>query len=220
MFGLLGLVAVLRRYRGWLLLLGWSMLYALGYALLGVSGYFWYYVPLVPAFVAVVALGIDQAARAFASLGRPAPVLAAGLAVVMVGALALAYAAKLPAVRRSGEARTAIYQRAGTWLRDNTPPDASVGTLEVGIIGYYAERTMFDFAGLLQPDVAQLLGPTTTYDDAALYATERFRPDYLVLQRGVLPRLEAGIAECRLETSFSQAQYPHAVDVYACDWER
>jgi len=220
-FVLVGVVAALRRFRGWLLLLGWSVLYTASYAVLGVSGYFWYYVPLVPGFVALVALGIDQASRAVASLGRPAPKLAVGLSLLIAGALALTYAAKLPAVRSNGEARTAIYQRAGAWLRDHTPAGASVGTLEVGIIGYYAERAMVDFAGLLQPDVARVLGPRTTYDDAALFAVERYRPDYLVLQRGVLPALEANIAEheaCSLETTFSEDQYPHLLDVYACRW--
>lgn len=223
-FAVLGLWAMLRQYRGWLLLLGWSALYAIGYTLLGVSGYFWYYVPLVPAFVALVALGIDYVAHAAAHplqhiTHRSARLITGGIAAAVLVALVTAYAARLPSVRAAGAGREAVYRRAGTWLRDNTPPDASAGTLEVGIIGYYAGRTMIDFAGLLQPDVARILGPNSTYDDAALYANERYRPDYLVLQRGVLPKLEASIAACRLETSFSDERYAHILDVYACDRE-
>ncbi len=86
--------------------------------------------------------------------------------------------------------RLGIYRVVGVWLRADAPPDASIGTLEVGIIGYYAERRMIDFAGLLQPDTAHQLTPTTTYEDAAIWAFERYQPDYLALQQGIFPRLE------------------------------
>jgi len=34
--------------------------------------------------------------------------------------------------------------------KDNTPPDALVGALEIGAIGYYSDRPIVDFAGLIQ----------------------------------------------------------------------
>ena len=43
----------------------------------------------------------------------------------------------------------AMYGVVGDWLQDHTPPHATVGTLEVGIIGYYSQRSMVDFAGLI-----------------------------------------------------------------------
>ena len=47
--------------------------------------------------------------------------------------------------------RLKIYSALGKWLDANLPPEASVGALEVGIIGYYSHRSMVDFAGLIQP---------------------------------------------------------------------
>jgi hypothetical protein len=108
----------------------------------------------------------------------------------------------------------------GEWLRANTPADASIGTLEVGIIGYYAGRRMIDFAGLIQPDIAARLRPESTYADTARWAVERFRPDYLVLPAGQFPGLEGGYAarNCRVEKSFpgSEYGYPDNLDIYNC----
>jgi hypothetical protein len=48
----------------------------------------------------------------------------------------------------------------------------------VGQVGFYAERWMTDYLGLLQPDVAEMLGRGDVYSWLAGYA-----PDYLVFQR-------------------------------------
>jgi hypothetical protein len=69
-----------------------------------------------------------------------------------------------------------VYQQAGLWLHDHTPLDATVGVTEVGIVGYYADRTMVDFLGVLEPDVAQALLRGDLY-----WALLRYQPDYLAL---------------------------------------
>jgi hypothetical protein len=70
------------------------------------------------------------------------------------------------------------YRQAGDWLRTQTPPDATVGVAEVGQVGFYAERWMTDYLGLLQPEVAGMLERGDLYSWLVGYA-----PDYLVLQR-------------------------------------
>jgi hypothetical protein len=104
----------------------------------------------------------------------------------------------------------------GEWLRTNTAPADSFGALEVGIIGYYAGRPVVDFAGLIQPQVAAQLAPNKTYEDAAIWASERFRPAYLVLAPGAFPRLEAGyIAQfCRVVQKFARVPYQAPTDIY------
>ena len=74
------------------------------------------------------------------------------------------------------EAKAGPYERAGRWLHDHTPADALVGVTEVGIMGYYAQRPMVDFLGLLEPDVAQALARGDLY-----WALLRYQPDYLAL---------------------------------------
>jgi hypothetical protein len=74
------------------------------------------------------------------------------------------------------EAKTAIYRRVGEWLAASTPPEATVGVLEVGVIGYYSDRRIVDFLGLLQPAVAQALARGDIF-----WAVPAYTPDYLAL---------------------------------------
>src|SRR6266496_5004966 len=69
------------------------------------------------------------------------------------------------------------YRDVGEWLDQQTPPDATVGVAEVGQVGFYANRWMTDYLGLLQPDVAAALKRGDLYSWLAGYA-----PDYLVFQ--------------------------------------
>lgn len=142
--------------------------------------------------------------------------LAAALLVLLV----LAQLQDLWLIRQSPDTRYAIYHAVGKWLEANTPSNASVGALEVGIIGYYARRPMVDFAGLIQPDVSAHLTTHTTYEDAALWAVERYHPDYLVLPQGVLPRLEQAYVakDCAPIESFEGKAYGYSQNmvIYSC----
>jgi hypothetical protein len=214
----LGLFGLLRWSRPWLLLLAWSIAYFAAYGLLGVTSYFWYYAPLVPGAVAMCGLGLETTTRLLSRLSRSRWLAVAP--AVLVALLALAQLAALDGMRQRPDRRLLVYREVGQWLADNISPNATVGTLEVGIIGYYARRPIVDFAGLIQPEVAGQLAAQTTYDDAALWATRRYRPDYLVLQDGSLPLLEqeATSGGCRPVQRFAGAAYGFGGDmtVYAC----
>ncbi|MBK9945360.1 MAG: hypothetical protein IPP13_27535 [Kouleothrix sp.] len=219
-FGLAGVglpYAALARSR-WLLPIGWSGLYIVAYTALGVTSYFWYYGPVLVGFVALAGLGAEWLARLVQrALGR----LVAGwlLALLLAALLLRGEYAGLQFLRDHPDTRQLPYHAVGTWLREHTPPGARVGTLEVGIIGYYAQRPMIDFAGLLQPEVALQLTPSSGYDDAAVWAFEHYRPDFLVLQNGALPRLQTEVAPaygCRPVHTISAAAYPLLIAIFDC----
>jgi hypothetical protein len=109
----------------------------------------------------------------------------------------------------------------GTWLRANTPQDASVGMLEVGIIGYYAQRRVIDFAGLIQPEVARQITRETHYEQIAQWATEHYRPNYIVLHEGFALNLEQTYLaqHCHLAQHFAGADYGYGtnVNVFRCE---
>lgn len=113
-----------------------------------------------------------------------------------------------------------IYQAIGDWLRTNTTAESKVGTLEVGMIGYYAERPMVDFAGLLQPEITAQLTPNATYEDAAIWAVTKYSPQYLVLHDGVFQKLEQGYAakQCTPEKHFYGKDYGYNLNmtIYHC----
>lgn len=121
---------------------------------------------------------------------------------------------------QTNDLRYGVFRSVGEWLAEHTPPGASVGALEIGVIGYYAGRPVVDFAGLVQPDVAPHLAGSDSYEGAAQWAMERYRPDYLVLREKLFPDLEAGYVAryCREVQNFpaDSAAYPWSISIYAC----
>jgi len=180
LLAMVGALHAARKVGPWGLLLTWSAAYVVAIAALGVSRYPWYYAPLVPALVMLLAEGVAAVAHAVRGLGLSRSVRGALVAVLVVGLWAPLLSDDLLLTRRE-DTRLEAYLQVGRWLERNTPDSSTVGALEVGIIGYYSQRTMVDFAGLLQPDVAQQLAPEGTYQDSARWAIEHYRPDYVAV---------------------------------------
>jgi hypothetical protein len=179
----------LRRARWALLLVAWGVAHVIGYVVLGVAPYRWYYAPLVPGLAACFGLGVDWLAQRLPERRRwLAPVLSLA---VLAAASARSFSL-IDLTMRRGEPYIAarapamfpllptvdwgIYRESGEWLRDNTPPEAVIGVAEVGQLGYYAERTMIDYLGLIQPEVSQAVRRRDIY-----WWLPNFMPDYLVL---------------------------------------
>jgi hypothetical protein len=209
--------------RDWVLLWGWSAVYGIAYTLLGVSRYFWYYAPLAASWIAAVGVGI----AALVNLGErltPARKISLPLIGAIAGSITLfvfvCQARSVWFVQEKGDLRYASYRAAGEWLRENTSATSKVGTLEVGIIGYYSERPIVDFAGLIQPEVAPQLANQDSYEGAARWAMDRYRPEYVVLREDVFPSLEATyLAQfCRKVFAIpaNSPHYPWAVNIYHC----
>ncbi len=221
---LLGLAWALMRARRWLLFLLWPLLYFLAYTLLGVTRYFWYYAPLVPGWIVAVGLGLtaissqQSAGSGISSVLR----LPSSVLLALVLAIFLAQGRGVLKMSRANDPRFAVYRAVGEYLAENTPPDARVGALEIGVIGYFSRRSMVDFAGLLQPPVADQMSAETTYDDTAIWAVQTYQPDYLALTDSALPRLERDLVaeHCSPVAIFRSWQNPAApqMHVYACRW--
>ena len=79
---------------------------------------------------------------------------------------------------------------------------------------------MVDFAGLIQPKVAERLDPDSTYEDAATWAIETYRPEYIVLQEGLFSDLERNYTSrsCVPIKKFTgeQFQYPWNLEIFDC----
>jgi hypothetical protein len=187
---LAGLVAMWRRARWVCLIVGWGLAHFVGYVVLGVTPYYWYYAPLVPGLVCAAALGVVEGARwlHMAASRRAARGLGAVWGLALLAALvwsdwALVQALEgpvpppeSPVSKVLPEAKVIAYEQVGRWLSEETSTDALVGVTEVGIMGYYAGRPMVDFLGLLEPDVAEALQRGDLY-----WALLRYQPDYLAL---------------------------------------
>ena len=231
---LIGMVYVGWKARQWSVFLIWPALYYIAYALLGVSRYFWYYAPLVPGFVVLVGLGIVAICRWVQIVYERQSGITndnvqgtdngVRLNLRLAGFLILFFLVfqvyDLSNARMFSDMRFGIYRAAGEWLEKNTSPADSVGTMEVGIIGYYAHRPMVDFAGLIQPEVAELLTQNTTYEEAAVWAVRKYQPRYVVLASGLYPLLDDEIVSnyCKLVAQLSGEQYGFSndLDIYSC----
>lgn len=206
------------RRREWLLLAAWAVLYATGYTLLGVSRYFWYYAPFMPVFFAFIGLG---SAFLLSQWRWEKRVLHRFGSWALVALLLWPHLTGLRGLYYHPDPRARIYRDVGLWLAHHTPPDARVGTLEVGIIGYYSQRPMVDFAGLIQPEVARLMRPETTYEDTALWAIQTYRPEFLVLNPGWFPKVmeHVVVRSCVPVEHFSRPEYPGELVVWHCRWD-
>jgi hypothetical protein len=218
-FFLLGVGYAVAKRRRWLSLLGWGFLYFLGYTVLGVSRYFWYYAPLIPVIIAVTGLGVQWLYDRLSATWR-GRWQRGGLVIVLLILMLWPQTQGVQWLSTHNDNRFRIYRDVGMWLNENTSPEASVGTLEVGIIGYYARRRMIGFAGLLQPDVASQMQYGSTYQDTARWAIEEYAPDYLVLGAGWFPGLIDGMISeyCEVNETFSESDYVGTLLVYKCHW--
>jgi len=218
---LVGIVYALVKARRWLPLLSWGILYFVSYTFLGVSRYFWYYAPLAPVALAMFGLGVSAVAHWLPSALRRG--WRGGIALFILLTLLLWRQGRgLWYVYRHPDHRVGIYRDVGVWLSENTPTDASVGTLEVGIIGYYAHRRMIGFAGLIQPEVGEQMKRETVYQDTAIWAVQRYHPDYLVLNPQWFPDLMDDTVSpfCSPQQTFINEGYHGELKVYECDWTK
>ena len=145
----------------------WAVLHFVGYSLLGVAPYVWYYAPMIPGITVLVGMLATRQrpqARLAQVLGTPGQWLRRAVFLLNC-VLLLVVDLAIIGVLRGGtppppsqiaakilpETKVDIYRRVGEWLRDNTPPNASIGVTELGVMSYYAQRHAVDFLGLTHP---------------------------------------------------------------------
>ena len=215
---IVGLVFMFRKASQWVLILSWTLLYFFSYSVIGVSRYFWYYAPLLTIWIVMIGLGISSLQRFFTPNRK---LLFWIVSLVLFFCMFLAQSLDLWRLRQNPDPRLMMYRDVGEWLQENTLPSSSVGTLEVGIIGYYSQRKIIDFAGLIQPIVGDQLTKSSTYDDSAVWAVDHFQPDYLVLNANNFPRLEQEYINqhCEIIRVFLGNAYGNPTDfyVYQCN---
>jgi hypothetical protein len=185
-FGLLILFGLIRTWVSSVLLIAcWGVLHLLAYVILGVAPYRWYYAPLVPAAILLAAYGLDYIRLRLTQQIAFSAALVVGISIFPLIAQIQSFGRITQQIREGGLVDVMlpivdwqVYQETGEWLQQNTPLGSTVGVAEVGQLGFFAERTMTDYLGLLQPDVTAMLRRGDLYSWLVAYA-----PDYLVFQR-------------------------------------
>lgn len=138
----------------------WTVILVGGYAAKQVWIISRYLSPLVPVQVLamaviaewlIVGLGSARSGRS-----KRRAVLYGGVAAhialnaLLLGAWVVPHAREFPVGVRD------CYLGLGTWLEQNTPPDAVVAALDIGAVGWASERRVLDLMGLVSPEILEL----------------------------------------------------------------
>lgn len=215
-FSLLGVVKLSKKqFIPLWIIISWNIVYFLSYTILGVSRYFWYYAPLVPTFILLSAAGLEW----LIVIKNPRYrytifilILVTTISFQLIG---------LQNLTTNKDKRIEIYKDIGTWISKNTPSDSKIGVLEVGIIGFYSDRTMIDFAGLIQPDVARQMKNTSTYQETSIWAIQHYKPDYLVLHKNFFSSENPKFltSQCEMIKTFNGNTYSYVdMEIYQCNF--
>jgi arabinofuranosyltransferase len=157
------------------IMLVYLVLHCSFYIVFNIPDYFWYYGYVFLAVYTFAFLGLEWIRR-FLSSSRNAWVCKNYYAVVVVFFLILL----VPQVRVSQQLLSGLqgalhYKVIGTWIEQNTAPDAKVACIEIGHIGWYSKRYIIDELGLVSPHNAELIGKRDFYGWLNYYT-----PDYIV----------------------------------------
>jgi len=133
----------------------WTLSYVLGFALLNVPRFVWYYVLAFSVFPILIPLGTQVLAeriraRRKGAWAAGAFVLLAGFPLVL-GALNIQemsfgrwYERRIPLLERHQ-----TYEEAAAFIERNLPPGRSIAVEEIGVLGYATSGKIWDLYGLV-----------------------------------------------------------------------
>ena len=179
---------VRQRRRELLLMLAYPPVYAIVLYLGRAPKYPWYLVPALFCSLLVGAAGIGQL-LSWAGSRRldwrwRAVIALCGVAALAPGAWRLArdLPRQVAHTKRFQENEIGLRRGVGLWLRDHTPPDATVAMEAIGYQGYYSQRRVVDLVGLISPKVVQFKASTSSNAEVFKRVTTELQPDYIVLR--------------------------------------
>ncbi|MBV6880918.1 hypothetical protein NG800_012860 [Epilithonimonas ginsengisoli] len=128
------------------------------YLYFNVPLYTWYVTPLIFAKIYFLVTGIGFFANRFVRPEKNKRNFAIFVVVIISFSFILNYNNKYINSHNKGAVqREKDYFRISEWILDNTKADESIGTAEIGIIGYFTNRKVVDLCGLVSKDNAYFL---------------------------------------------------------------
>ena len=142
--------------RGWLAALGtWLFAHELFYRSVGVPFSPWYQIaPELALLGLATGATVWVARRALAGLGLARPgalVVAAAASALLLPLVTANLTFVATSWRAPADPRWGVYHDLAIWVRDHSPPEAAIATVEIGAIGFYSQRPVLDLVGLVDP---------------------------------------------------------------------
>lgn len=222
---LLGVIAMGRSYLNLVLLL-YLALYSGFYLFLNIPNYHWYYSPYFAFLPFYAAVGVGFAvSRLSNGLG-----VARSIAIALICTLPIGYVAvKFTQVNNVPRGGHPDYRALGEYIARSTPKASVVAAVEIGTLGYYADREIVDILGLVNPDNARFIGERD-FDEWL----KHYKVDYIVAHNpawdhevsvytlAATARLEEVCAAGRPGLSLYRVERDGATGISSCsgpDWE-
>jgi arabinofuranosyltransferase len=141
------------------------------YGLLNIPNYHWYYAPFFLFALLFASFALEWLTlKCWQAKGISAKIFAILTLLVLMG-----FYFKNTMPWESG-GKHISYMKIGGWLKANTPPNASVAMVEVGTVGWYADRRIIDILGLTNPYNAGYIAK----GDADSWPIH-YQPDYILI---------------------------------------
>jgi hypothetical protein len=103
---------------------------------------------------------------------------------------------------------------AAHWIAANIPADTPLATHDIGAVGYFAPRPLFDLAGLVSPEVI----PIILQPEALMQRMQQRGIQYIMASPPQLPAVVTDPRLCPLYTTPGQPSPIH-MTVYRIDWQ-
>ena len=163
----------------------WFMIYIIGYTLIGIDAYAWYFIPLIPVFVMFSVLGINNVKDYLSKeknkiIKNAIKLFPIFLCIIILPISSLGmyhYKTKVDPNWRN-------YKTVSLWIGKNTEENSTLMHGAIGYVGYYGKKKIIDTAFL----VTEL--PKNVEDDivkeifkrnyTALYTY--YKPDYVIFR--------------------------------------
>lgn len=169
--------------------------------------------------VRILNLDLQLAIEKFKDISSPWKWAYRFLSLIVISSIILVLWGGVKAYRESYESlpfpKLELYTKAGKWLGENIPPEASIAALEVGYLGYHAQRKVIDLVGLVTPGLSDHLRARDFR-----WVIGRFKPDYFIYNLEFRGWLEDIIEEPWFGRSYeqihemSQTGYPHNLKIF------
>jgi hypothetical protein len=169
----------------------WSAIIGRSYAIINRPMFPWYLGPFFPLASISLAFAVGKVAESdwiAARLGRLSLRASGAFNASILLVLSLAFwstsVSTGQVVRADQDRRQAAYLRLAEWLTSHFPPGETVGSAEIGAIGYGYPGPVLDFTGLVSPEVLPFFAaPDFVFhypDTLRAAAVEHFAPPVLV----------------------------------------
>lgn len=141
------------------------------YVVLNLPNYPWYYAPFFYLMLIFACRGIGELSTRLLAKRLPGGYRA--FVFLVLCAVTVFSLTKVVSFKEG--VRNEAYATIGSWIKTNTPPNATIAMVEIGTVGWYADRKIIDILGLVNKYNAEYISKGDLY--GWLY---HYQPDYIL----------------------------------------